>query len=88
MPGVILVATLTACCVLLFVRLVEHGRKHPPNHLLVGGAAILAAGITFRGIDALQHLDCVRWSSAVGGVALLVFLVTDFRDSRLRHAAN
>lgn len=86
--GVILVVCLLVCCMLLFVRLVEHGRRHPPNQLLVGGAAILAAGITYRCIDALQHLEHVRWSSAIGAFALLVFLVTDYRDSRRRHAAH
>lgn len=86
--GLALVCLLGLCGLLLMVRLAEHGRKHPPNHLLVGGSAILAAGIAYRCMDALQHMDEMRWSSVVGAFALLVFLMTDYRDSRRRHAAH
>lgn len=80
--GIVLCTLLALCGVLLLIRLADHATEQPRNHLLVAAVAVLAGGIAYRFLDALQHLHAIRWSAAVGAAALLVFLLADRRAAR------
>lgn len=79
--GIVLCILLALCGVLLLFRLADHATE-TRNHLLVAAVAVLAGGIAYRFLDALQHLGAIRWSAAVGAAALLLFLVADRRAAR------
>lgn len=80
--GVALCVVLALCGVLLLLRLGNHAGETPRNHLLIAAVAVLAGGIAYRFLDALQHLHAIRWSATVGAAALLVFLLVDRRAER------
>ena len=86
--GVALCVALALCGVLLLLRLGDHAGETPRNHLLIAAVAILAGGIAYRFLDALQHLHAIRWSAVVGAVALLVFLLADRRAALARRALS
>lgn len=81
--GAALAVILAIIGAVLLLRLAE--RKGPRDHLLVTGAATLAAGVAYRFFDVLQHMDAIRWSAPVGATALLLFLVADCRSQQLRN---
>lgn len=83
--GIVLCIILALCGVLLLLRLADHARQAPRNHLLIAAVAVLAGGIAYRFLDALQHLGVIRWSAAIGAGALLAFLLVDHHAQRERY---
>lgn len=75
-----LLACLALIGVVLLLRLADRSGRR--DHLLVVGVATLAAGVCYRFLDVLQHLDTVRWPAGLGAFALLVFLIADWRTHR------
>ncbi len=83
--GLVLCVLLALCGVLLLLRLADHARETPRNHLLIAAVAFLAGGIAYRFLDALQHMHVIRWSAVVGAGALLAFLLVDQHAQRARY---
>lgn len=80
--GIALVLTLAACLVLLALRLADQSVRKPRDHLLILAAAVLAAVLASRMIDAWHHLSIIRWSAPAGAAGLLLFLLVDRRAQR------
>lgn len=77
MSNILLLLGIALCLVLLAWRLADQTEDEQPNHLLVIGTCILAAGLAIRGLDVLNNLHYPRLSAAIGAWALVAFLASD-----------
>ena len=77
LAGHVLIPILLLMLIVLALRMADETHRHPRNHLIIAGSALLAFGIVYRLADVWAHIEVPRWSSVAVAAGALAFLAAD-----------